>query len=66
MAYTLKTAGDSIIASNPSQRIGKPEDVGGVAVFLASAAGSWVNGATITLDGGATVSNRPMVQFSKL
>lgn len=66
MAYTLETAGDFIIASNPSQRIGRPEDVGGVAVFLASAAGSWVNGATITLDGGAIVSSKPMTTFAKL
>ena len=66
MDYTLKTAGDFIVASNPLQRIGRPEDVGGVAVFLASPAGSWVNGATITLDGGWIVSVRPAVEQAKL
>ncbi|THG97018.1 hypothetical protein EW026_g4910 [Hermanssonia centrifuga] len=56
MAHTLKTLGDIIVGSIPLQRIGRPEDVGGTAVFLASPAGSWVNGATITLDGGAIVA----------
>ncbi len=34
-------------------RMAIPEEVGSVAVFLASDAASWVNGATIVVDGGA-------------
>ncbi len=41
------------IDSNPLRRIGTPEDVGNLCVFLASEAGSYVNGSHILLDGGA-------------
>jgi len=34
-------------------RMAEPEEIGSVAVFLASDAASWVNGATIVADGGA-------------
>ncbi|MGA9523018.1 MAG: SDR family oxidoreductase [Myxococcaceae bacterium] len=40
---------------NPSGRVAKPDDVAKVALFLASDLASHVNGATITVDGGATV-----------
>jgi gluconate 5-dehydrogenase len=39
-------------ASNPSQRWGKPEELVGTAVYLASAASSYVNGQIIYVDGG--------------
>jgi NAD(P)-dependent dehydrogenase (short-subunit alcohol dehydrogenase family) len=38
---------------NPMGRIGEPEDMVGVCVFLASEASSYVNGAQILVDGGA-------------
>jgi NAD(P)-dependent dehydrogenase (short-subunit alcohol dehydrogenase family) len=37
---------------NPLQRIGEPDEIAGAAVFLASKAGSYVNGQTIVIDGG--------------
>jgi NAD(P)-dependent dehydrogenase (short-subunit alcohol dehydrogenase family) len=37
---------------NPMKRIGRPEDMVGVCVFLASDAASYVNGAQILVDGG--------------
>jgi NAD(P)-dependent dehydrogenase (short-subunit alcohol dehydrogenase family) len=37
---------------NPMQRIGRPEDMVGAAVWLASDAASFVNGAQILVDGG--------------
>lgn len=40
-------------ASNPTGRLGRPEDIAGVVVYLASRAGSHVNAATIEIDGGA-------------
>jgi NAD(P)-dependent dehydrogenase (short-subunit alcohol dehydrogenase family) len=37
---------------NPMQRMGVPEDMVGVCVFLASDAASYVNGAQVLVDGG--------------
>lgn len=39
--------------TNPMHRIGQPEDMVGVCLFLASDASSYVNGAQIPVDGGA-------------
>jgi gluconate 5-dehydrogenase len=39
-------------SSNPSQRWGKPEELVGTAVYLASPASSYVNGQIIYVDGG--------------
>ncbi|AEV73898.1 dehydrogenase of unknown specificity, short-chain alcohol dehydrogenase like protein [Mycolicibacterium rhodesiae NBB3] len=52
MAATLETFGDSIAASAPLRRIGRDDDMAGVAVFLASRAGSYLTGAVIPVDGG--------------
>jgi len=52
MAATLREFGDVIKAANPLGRIGTPQDAAGACLFLASRAGAFVNGATITLDGG--------------
>ncbi|MBM4220375.1 MAG: SDR family oxidoreductase [Gammaproteobacteria bacterium] len=39
----------------PVRRIGLPDDIGGVAVFLASKAAAYLTGQTIVVDGGITV-----------
>jgi NAD(P)-dependent dehydrogenase (short-subunit alcohol dehydrogenase family) len=41
----------------PLQRIGQPKDIAGVVLFLASPSGAYINGATLTVDGGWLVSN---------
>ncbi|KAK8067099.1 hypothetical protein PG997_013846 [Apiospora hydei] len=38
---------------NPMKRLGRPEDIAGIVVYLSSRAGAHVNGAAIELDGGA-------------
>ena len=43
-------------AAYPLGRIGDPEDIAGVAVFLASDAARFVTGQTIVADGGVTIS----------
>ena len=52
MAATLDAFGDQIAASAPLKRIGRPDDMAGVARFLASRAGSYLTGACIPVDGG--------------
>ncbi|KAF9891943.1 hypothetical protein FE257_002906 [Aspergillus nanangensis] len=56
MAATLKNFGDQIKSGIPLGRIGSPEDVAGSCLFLSSRAGAYVNGATIRVDGGSSIS----------
>jgi len=56
MKATLERFKDSIEAGIPLGRIGSPQDVAGTCLFLSSRAGSYVNGATITLDGGTVIA----------
>jgi NAD(P)-dependent dehydrogenase (short-subunit alcohol dehydrogenase family) len=52
MAATLKASGDEIASRAPLRRIGRPDDMAGVAVYLSSRAGAYVTGAVIPVDGG--------------
>jgi NAD(P)-dependent dehydrogenase (short-subunit alcohol dehydrogenase family) len=52
MAQTLRDFGDVIAASSPLGRIGRPDDMAGVALYLAGRAGAYVTGAVIPVDGG--------------
>jgi NAD(P)-dependent dehydrogenase (short-subunit alcohol dehydrogenase family) len=52
MAATLDAFGDEIAAASPLGRIGRPDDMAGVAVFLSGRGGSYVTGAIIPVDGG--------------
>jgi NAD(P)-dependent dehydrogenase (short-subunit alcohol dehydrogenase family) len=52
MAETIRRYKDSIIAGCPLGRIGEPEDMAGVAIYLSSRAGAYVTGAVLTVDGG--------------
>ena len=55
MKATLEKFQGAMEASIPLGRIGRPEDVAGTCLFLSSTAGSYVNGATIALDGGSVI-----------
>lgn len=52
MAATLEAFGEQIAAAAPLKRIGRPEDMAGVAIYLASKAGAYLTGAVIPVDGG--------------
>ncbi|MFN8949060.1 MAG: SDR family oxidoreductase, partial [Alphaproteobacteria bacterium] len=43
---------DVIGKNNPSGRVGTPEDIAGLAIFLSSRAGQYIVGQTIACDGG--------------
>lgn len=43
-------------AMHPMRRIGMPDEIAGAALLLGSGAGSYINGQTIVVDGGATIS----------
>ena len=46
----------TVLGTTPMQRIGEPEEIAGVEVMLASNAGNYINGQTIVVDGGTTIS----------
>lgn len=55
MADTLDKFRDAIVASCPLGRIGEPEDMAGIAIYLASRAGAYLTGTVIPVDGGMSV-----------
>ena len=54
---------ESMAAANPRRRIGVPDDIAGIMVYLCSPAGSYVNGAVIPVDGGNHLQSG---QFARL
>jgi NAD(P)-dependent dehydrogenase (short-subunit alcohol dehydrogenase family) len=48
--------GDEVARRIPSGRIGTDEDMAGAAIYLASRAGDYVVGTTLTVDGGVTLA----------
>ncbi|KAI0059977.1 rhamnolipids biosynthesis 3-oxoacyl-reductase [Artomyces pyxidatus] len=60
-AFGIKQAGgaDKLAVGHPWGRVGEPTDMAGVALFLASPAGSYVTAAHIVLDGGSLMTAGP-------
>lgn len=50
-------AGGQLIRRIPQRRLGKPEELDGALLLLASAVGSYITGTTIDVDGGHLVSS---------
>jgi NAD(P)-dependent dehydrogenase (short-subunit alcohol dehydrogenase family) len=51
------TLEDRWLCGIPCGRLGRPDDIKGLAVFLASDASSWISGAIIPMDGGNLAMN---------
>ncbi len=56
MAATLEAFGEQIAANAPLKRIGRPDDMAGAAIYLASRAGAYLTGAVIPVDGGISTT----------
>jgi NAD(P)-dependent dehydrogenase (short-subunit alcohol dehydrogenase family) len=56
MAATIDAIGDTIAAKAPLRRLGRDDDMAGVAVFLASRAGSYLTGTVVPVDGGTATT----------
>lgn len=54
--WLLETFRDQIEQQCPLGRIGSPPDMAGVAIYLASRAGAYVNGVVIPVDGGICIT----------
>ncbi|PZG19902.1 3-oxoacyl-ACP reductase [Micromonospora craterilacus] len=61
MAGVLEAMGEEIAAVTPMQRIGRPDDIVGTAIYLCSRAGSYVTGSVVTVDGGLSTARTGFV-----
>jgi len=52
MNIAARDEAEAVAARVPAKRIGRDEDMAGAAIYLASRAGDYVVGATLTVDGG--------------
>ena len=55
MARGLTSQGAALYGGWPIPRFGQPDDVAGVALFLAGPAASWMTGQVLVIDGGASL-----------
>lgn len=52
MNVSARDAGEQVASMIPAKRIGRPADMQGAAIFLASRAGDYIVGGTLAVDGG--------------
>lgn len=60
MNREARDRGDEVAQHIPARRIGADEDMAGAAIFLASRAGDYVIGSTVTVDGGVAFATPAM------
>ncbi|MCC7276537.1 MAG: glucose 1-dehydrogenase [Alphaproteobacteria bacterium] len=54
--FFASPAGEAVVRRIPQRRLGRPEDLDGALLLLASEAGQYMTGSVITVDGGHVVS----------
>jgi len=57
--YVIAEYGDDIAAESLLGRVGEPEEIAGVLLYLVSRAGAYTTGAVIPVDGGTHISKGP-------
>lgn len=57
-ATILDQYADDVVYNCPMGRLGVGDDMAGVAIFLSSKAGSYINGAVIPVDGGTSINHQ--------
>ena len=56
----IENFGDKLAAALPTKRLGEPQDIANMALFLCSDLASWITGETYVVDGGAGVRSGAM------
>ncbi|MFM8943373.1 MAG: SDR family oxidoreductase [Acidimicrobiaceae bacterium] len=56
----IEKVGDKLAAALPTKRLGEPQDIANLALFLCSDLASWITGETYVIDGGAGVRSGTM------
>ena len=56
----IENFGDKLAAALPTKRLGEPQDIANMALFLCSDLVSWITGETYVVDGGAGVRSGTM------
>ena len=56
----VENFGDRLDAALPTKRLGEPQDIANLALFLCSDLASWITGETYVIDGGAGVRSGSM------
>ncbi|MEJ7560954.1 MAG: SDR family oxidoreductase [Ilumatobacteraceae bacterium] len=56
-AVLVENFGEQLAKVMPTKRLGEPEDIANLAVFLASDKASWITGDTYVIDGGSGVAS---------
>jgi NAD(P)-dependent dehydrogenase (short-subunit alcohol dehydrogenase family) len=62
-ADLLRDSGTAMVDANPLGRLAEAEDIGGALVYLCSAAGSYVTGVVLAIDGGFSLGSWSSVQL---